>query len=121
MLAHLGAFEVLLLVLVVGFISALFGVAGGVGASWALHARMHLLEDRVGGLMTLTNRFKGIGGQAVLQEQKGRLSKREQEAEALAAQLLQQPRARARGGLREIIAAERLPSDAEFAAEVSSK
>lgn len=91
MLAQLTAVDVLVLVLVVGSISALFGWAGGAGARLLFAIRLDRIE---GAVMTILNRAKGAAGGATAQLQKARLTSAEKEAEELAAKLRAAPRAR---------------------------
>lgn len=85
MLAHLTAFDLLALVLVVGSIAALCGYAGGAGARLSFAVRVDRVE---GAVMQLLNRAKGANGGAVAQVQKQRVTSAEKEAEALAAKLV---------------------------------
>lgn len=95
MLAQLSAFDVLAFVLVFGLLGALAGWAGGTGARLTYSARL----DRVEGLLLqVLNRAKGQAGGETTQQQKRRLSSREQEAEELAEQLRARHRPRGGGG-----------------------
>jgi hypothetical protein len=91
MLAGVTAFELLVLVLVLGFIGALSGWAGGLGARLGFSARV----DRVEGiLLQLLNRAKGAAGGEVARQTRELQTSRMKEAEQLAAKLAQVPKRR---------------------------
>ena len=84
MFAQATAFDMLVLVLVLGSIAALAGWAGGLGARLQFAVRTDRVEAA---LMQLLNRAKGAAGGAVAQQQKVRATSADKEAEQLAAQL----------------------------------
>ncbi len=84
MLAQLTAFDVLVLVLVLGSVAAICGWAGGAGARLSFSMRLRTVE---GYLLQLINRSKGAAGQAKLQEQRQRETSVQGQAEQLAAKL----------------------------------
>lgn len=92
MLAQLSAWDLLQLVLVVGFLAALFGWAGGAGARLTFAMRLDRCESY---LLQLLNRAKGANGQAAAKVQRERTTSAEREAEDLAEKLAASPRRRA--------------------------
>ena len=90
MIASLSAFDVLVLLVVLGVVSAMAGWAGGWGARLQFAVRVDRVE---GALMQLLNRSKGAAGGAVMQVQKARATSAEKEAEQLAAALAAKARA----------------------------
>ena len=84
MFAGATAFELLVLLLVVGCVAAICGYAGGVGARLTFAMRLDRAESY---LLQLLNRSKGAAGQAVVAARREATSKADREAEALAAQL----------------------------------
>ncbi len=91
--AGLTALDVLNLVLVVGFLAALFGWAGGKGALRSLRAELSGLGDSLDALDVRLKRREGSAGQAATQKRKTELQARDDEADKLAQAL-------ARGGGR---------------------
>jgi hypothetical protein len=105
MLAQLTAFDVLVAVLVVCFLSAVFGWAGGVGGRLLHSWRITRLEQAV---LKLTMSSRGSAGQAQTQITRVRKASADEEAEQLRVALL-------KGGLRG--SAQVLPcTDAEWMA-----
>ena len=90
MLASLSAFDVLVMLVVLGVVSAMAGWAGGWGARLQFAVRVDRVE---GALMQLLNRSKGAAGGAVMQVQKARATSAEKEAEQLATALAAKARA----------------------------
>jgi hypothetical protein len=84
MLAQLSAWELLNVVLVVGFVAALCGWAGGAGARLTYSARLDRIEST---LIQVLNRAKGAAGQAQTQVTRERTSAAAREAEILATRL----------------------------------
>ncbi len=84
MLPGATAFDLFALSLVVGFIAALFGWAGGVGGRLSYSFRVERVERT---LEQLLNRSKGQAGQAKTAETRALQGSRMAEAEALAAKL----------------------------------
>lgn len=95
MLAQLSAFDVLVGVLVIGFISALFGWAGGAGARLVFSLRLDKVEAVT---MTILNRSKGAIGGERAQQHRNRVTSAEKEAEELAKRLAAQAPRRGRFG-----------------------
>jgi len=87
--AHLTALDVLNLVLVVGFLSALFGWAGGQGALRSHRARLMGIEDQLEAFDARIKRREGAAGQAATQRRRTALQQRDEEAERLAQALAQ--------------------------------
>jgi hypothetical protein len=88
MFASASAFDVLVALLVCGFISALFGWAGGVGARLTFSWRLDRIEAIAASIL---NRSKGQAGQAKTAETRQATKSAMAEAEALAAQLRSTP------------------------------
>lgn len=110
MLAGMTAVDVLVLVLVVGFLAALFGWAGGKGAMLSLTWRVDQVERVAGSVLA---RAKGQAGQASTQKLREQTQSRMAEAETLKAQL-----DRARGGLS---IAQRDLTESEFRARALAR
>src|SRR5260370_40492276 len=88
MFAGATAFDLLVLVLVVGLISAVMGWVGGAGARLSFSARCERLEAQ---LLQLLNRSKGQSGQARTQEARNLRTNAEEEARILYEQLRNKP------------------------------
>jgi len=93
MAASLTAVDVLNLVLVVGFLAALFGWAGGKGALRSLRADMLNFEGTLEAFDRRIKQREGTAGQAATQRRRTELQTRDDEADKLAQAL-------ARGGGR---------------------
>ncbi len=109
MAASLTAVDVLNLVLVVGFLAALFGWAGGKGALRSLRADMLNFEGTLEAFDRRIKQREGTAGQAATQRRRTELQTRDDEADKLAQAL-------ARGGGRRRGPAIVTEQDAEEAA-----